>query len=387
MKSNTILFIILIVLATPLWMRLAWEIGNKKALNLLIVDKTVVNANSFKHRSVNWILDYEKYTKSNGDFYDINKDYFGFFPLENEKYIIQDFDKMNEGDLDSMAAIYDMIYFTDTYGILGNEWYRHRDVNENSESIYGGLSEKDILLLKKMKEKNKPILTEFNTIGYPTPFDVKKNFENMFGLEWTGWMARYINSLDTINNPDLPKWFVRTYRKNHNGKWNFKNDGMLFIHESGKILVLENGKELNDAIPKIYTEKKYQSQFNIPSVMIYPFWIDIMTNRNDTNQIVSKYVLGTTKAGDELLRENGISKTFPCIFHRDKGYTFYYFCGDFADNPTKFRFAKLDGITGLKFLMYNAIDLTDRNRFFWEFYLPMMQKILNDTYATRLGRK
>ena len=387
MKSRTILIFIVIFLLTPLWMRIAWEIGNKKSLNLLIVDKTVLTSNSFKHRSVNWILDYEKYTKSNGGFYDINRDYFGFFPLENEKYVIQDFDKMNESDLDSMASAYDMVYFTDTYGILGNEWYRHRDPNENSESIYGGLSEKDILLLKKMKERNKPILTEFNTIGYPTPLSVRKNFEEMFGIEWTGWMARYISSLDTVNNPDLPKWIIRRYKDTHGGWWNFHKEGMLFIHESGKILVLEKDKELSEAIPKIYTDKIYQSQLGVPGVIIYPYWIDIMMNKNDTNEVVSKYILATKKVGDDLLKNNGIPKTFPAIIHRKKGYSFYYFCGDFADNPTKFRFAKLYGITGLKFLMYNAVDVTDRNRFFWEFYLPMMQTILGETYTTRLLRK
>lgn len=387
MNSRSILLIILIFLATPLWMRIGWELGNKKALNLLILDKTVLNSNSYKHRSVNWILDYEKYTKSNGSFYDINKDYYGFFPFDNEKYVIQDFEKMDETDLDSIASIYDMAYFTDTYGILGNEWFKHRDVNENSESIYGGLSEKDIHVLKKMKERNKPILTEFNTIGYPTPYNVRNSFEKMFSIEWTGWKARYISSLDTVNNPDLPKWIIRKYKEMHGGWWNFHKEGILFIHESGKVLVLEKGRDLNQAIPKIYTDKKYQSQFGVPGVIIYPYWIDIMVNHNDTNELVSKYILETTPEGDDLLNNNGIPKIFPAIIHRKKDYTFYYFCGDFADNPTKFRFAKLDGITGLKFLMYNAMDVTDRNRFFWEFYLPMMQTILKEAYAGRLMRK
>jgi len=387
MKSRTILIFIVIFLLTPLWMRIAWEVGNKKVLNLLIVDKTVLNSNSFKHRSVNWILDYEKYTKSNGAFYDINKDYYGFFPLENEKYDIHDFDKMSESDLDSIASIYDMIYFTDTYGIMGNEWYHHRDPNENAESIYGGLSEKDNLLLKKMKERNKPIITEFNTIGYPTPVSVRKNFAEMFGFEWTGWMARYISSLDTVNNPDLPKWIVKKYKETHNGWWNFHKEGMLFIHENGDVLVLEKDRELTDPIPKIYTDKKYQSQFGVPGVIIYPYWIDIIINKNDSNEIVSKYVLETTRGGEEILKNNGIPKIFPAIIHRHTDYTFYYFCGDFADNPTKFRFAKLDGITGLKFLMYNAMDVTDRNRFFWEFYLPMMQTIFKETYSERIGKK
>lgn len=387
MKSRTILIIILIFLATPLWMRLAWEIGSKKALNLLMVDKTVMNANSFKHRSVNWILDYEKYTKSNGSFYDISKDYYGFFPGDNEKYVIHDFDKMNEPDLDSVASVYDMVYFTDTYGIIGNEWYEHRDVHETSESIYGGLSEKDILLLKKMKERNKPILTEFNTIGYPTPESVRKNFEEMFGLEWTGWMARYISSLDTVNNPDLPKWIVKKWKDTHSGWWNFHKEGIIFMHESGKLVILEKDKDLTDAIPKIFTDKGYQSDYGVPGVMIYPYWIDIVVNKNASNAIVSKYVIETTKSGEDILRSNGIPKIFPAIINHKVGYTFYYFCGDFADNPTKFRFAKLDGITGLKFLMYNAVDITDRNRFFWEFYLPMMQTILKDTYSTRLSKK
>ncbi|MBL0103492.1 MAG: hypothetical protein IPP51_06870 [Bacteroidetes bacterium] len=387
MKSRVILTVFVLLLATPLWMRIGWEFSPRRQLNLLIVDKTVLNTNSFKHRSINWILDYEKYIKSDGSYYDINKDYFGFFPQEDEHYLIQDFEKLNEPEVDSLSKHYDMAYFADTYGVLGNEWYSHRDRNDNSESIYGGLSEKDLLLMKKMKARQKPVIAEFNTIGYPTPVDMRVEFEKLWGIHWTGWMTRYIASLDTVNNPDLPRWIVRAYKKEHAGKWNFKNDGMLFIHESGKVLVMEKGNELNDGIPKIYTEKKFQNQYGVPAVMIYPYWIDIMENKNDTNELISKYVIGTNPNGEQLLSENGIPKIFPAIIHHEKDYNFYYFCGDFADNPTKFRFAKLYGVTGLKFLMYNAVDVTDRNRFFWEFYLPMMQTIFSNTYVNRLQRR
>ena len=381
MKSRLILTFIGILLATPLWMRFGWEFSSRRKLNMLIVDKTVLNTNSFKHRSINWILDYEKYTKPDGSYYDINKDYFGFFPKDDEKYELIDFEKLNEPEVDSLSKVYDLAYFADTYGVLGNEWYRHRDINDNSESIYGGLSEKDLLLMSKMKANKKPVIAEFNTIGYPTPNDVRKSFQNMWNIEWTGWMARYIGSLDTVNNPDLPKWIIRSYKKENSGQWKFKNDGMLFINFDGRVLILENGRELRDPIPLIYTDKKNQDKYGVPSSIIYPYWIDIMKNKNDTNQIISKYVIGTNPEGEALLSTNGIPKIFPAVIHRDLNYNFYYFCGDFADNPTKFRFAKLKGITGLKFLMYNAVDLTDRNRFFWEFYLPMMQTILNKSYA------
>jgi hypothetical protein len=193
--------------------------------------------------------------------------------------------------------------------------------------------------------------------------------------------------LDTVNNPDLPKWIVRTYKNQHFGRWNFNKAGLIFVHEEGKVVILESGKDLIEPVPNIYSEKKYQSEFGIPSIQIYPYWMDIMENKSDSNEIVSKYVLGTTTEGEKILAQNRIPKIFPAIIRRTLGYNFYYFCGDFADNPTKFRFAKLSGISGLKFLMYNAVDVTDRNRFFWEFYLPMMQNIFNDTYRASSRRK
>ncbi len=390
MKSRLILIGIILVLATPAWMRIAWEFSPKRVLNVVILDKTVLNSNSYKHRSINWILDYEKYARYDSSFYDINQDYYGFFPGENEKYAIRDFDTMNDAVLDSVAERSDLLYCADTYGVLGNEWYRHRDRNEVSESIYGGMSEKDMQFMRKMKERKKPIVVEFNSIGFPTPKDVRRNFEETFRVHWTGWMARWIASLDTVNNPDLPKWIVRAWRQQNGRAWRFKNPGMLFVHESGDVLVLEEGRELKEAIPKIYTEKKFQSEYNVPGVLIYPYWMDLMENLSDSNTVVSKYILGTSPAGDEVLVQKRIPKIFPAIIRRTDDYRFYYFCGDFADNPTKFRFAKLRGITGMKFLMYNAVDVTDRNRFFWEFYLPMMQRILREAWMesprTKAGR-
>lgn len=383
MKSRLILWTIVFFLATPLWMRIGWEFSPKRPLSILIMDKTVMDENSYKHRSVNWILDHEKYTKPDGNFYDINKDYYGFFPGQNEKYTIRDLEKMNDPEVDSVSKVYDIAYFTDTYGILGNEWYKHRDIHDRSQSIYGGLSEKDLLLMRKMKEHKKPVLAEFNSIGYPTPLHVRKEFESHFAIEWTGWMARYITSLDTVNNPDLPAWIVRNYKKENGGIWRFKKAGMLFVHEDGRVIVLEEGSELEDAIPVIITEKKYQAEYEIPAVLIYPYWTDIMVNKSDSNEIVSRYKIGTTPSGEELLAKNNIPKIYPAIIRRKGDFSFHYFCGDFADNPTKFRFAKLDGISALKFLMYNAVDKTDRNRFFWEFYLPMMQNILKTTYENK----
>jgi hypothetical protein len=380
MKSRLILLVILIILATPLWMRIAWEFSPKKELDLLIVDKTVLNANSFKHRSINWILEYDKYVRRDRKFYDINQDYFGFFPQEDERYEVRDFDTMNEPELDSMASTNAVAYFADCYGIMGNEWYVHLDRNDNAGSIYGGLSEKDLLLMRKMAEKDKLVVAEFNTVGFPTPPDMRKRFQSLYGTSWTGWMIRSIVSLDTVNNPDLPKWIVKQYRTDHSGQWPFSKGGILCVHESGKVLVLEEGRELSDWIPEIVTLPEFAEQTDLPARLIYPFWMDVWENGNDSNEVVARFTLPLSAIGKTLLDSAGVPDTFPAIIRRGTAPRFYYFCGDFADNPTKFRFARLNGVTTLKFLLYNAIDKTDRNRFFWEYYLPLMQHIFRTEY-------
>ncbi|MFM9051315.1 MAG: hypothetical protein ACKOKF_03215 [Bacteroidota bacterium] len=376
MKSRIILTLFILFLATPLWMRISWEFTPERNLNILILDKTVLNSASFKHRSINWILDHEKYVKKGGSFYDINRDYFGFFPQANEKYLIADFDKMGEAEIDSVAEANDVAYYADTYGIMGYEWYKRLDRNDNPGSIYGGLSEKDLQVMDKMAEKKKLMIAEFNTVGFPTPPEIRKKFEKKTGMSWTGWIVRSISSLDTTFNPDLPRWVVNEYRSKNNGKWPFHAAGILCVHESGKVLVLENGKGLKDWIPVIDCRELFKQETGVTDPLIYPFWMDVWKVENDSNDIVATYKLPVNPAGASMLAKEGIPVSFPAIVRRTVGFRFYYFCGDFADNPTKFRFAKLMGITGLKFLLYNAVDRTDRNRFFWEFYLPMMQAIL-----------
>lgn len=383
MKSRIILLVLIAIAATPLWMRIGWEFMSTRKLDIVIVDKTVLNTNSFKHRSINWILDHEKYVKPDGSFYDINKDYYGFFPEEDEHYTIRDFDTMNDPELDSLADVTDIAYFADTYGIMGSDWYKHLDRNDNSGSIYGGLSEKDLLMMRKMHEKNKLVIAEFNSIGFPTPEDMRKRFEEMYGITWTGWMVRSIASLDTVNNPDLPRWIIRQYKNENNGNWPFVHGGILCVHESGKVVVMEDGRDLSGWIPDLNSKKELRSEAGVPEHLIYPYWTDVWKNENDSNEIAAQFILPVNKAGAQLLEKNGLTDTFPAVIRRTSGKRFYYFCGDFADNPTKFRFNQLAGITGLKFLLYNAIDKTDRNRFFWEYYLPLMQRIFKDAYRLK----
>jgi len=111
-----ILIIILLLIPTISWF--TWYMMDKKELKVLIVDKTVLNKSVQEHISLSWILNHEKYVKENQDLYEYQKDYYGFFPDEKGGYEIHDFNQFHDYQIDSMANYYDMVYYTDLYGIM-----------------------------------------------------------------------------------------------------------------------------------------------------------------------------------------------------------------------------------------------------------------------------
>jgi hypothetical protein len=158
--------------------------------------------------------------------------------------------------LDSVASSLDMVYFTDMYGMYINEWFRDTILwKERSPLLYGGMTEKDLYLLQKMKDQKKLILAEFNYYHHPTDASVRERAGQLLNIRWTGWIGRYFESLDPADNDELPMWVVNNYRKGHNGEWPFEKSGIVLAREDDWIEVLEDSTHLNVEIPFIYTTK------------------------------------------------------------------------------------------------------------------------------------
>lgn len=256
--KNKISWIIIIffiaLLLSPLIMHLFWVLKPEKSIDIIIVDKTVVNNQKNEHASLNWLLNNLKINRNSDKTLYSNDDYYGFFPLENEKFYISDFEKMDSAELKNVLNKNQMIYITDTYGVYSNEWYKHALTAERSQLIYGGLSKKEIEILKFFKDQKKLIIAEFNCIGSPTEKSVRNNFEELFHIRWTGWMGRYFSDLSETN-PDIPHWLVNNFKKQHQNKWSFSKSGIAFVNENDKIEILEAGRDLTASTPIIYTNK------------------------------------------------------------------------------------------------------------------------------------
>jgi hypothetical protein len=352
-----------------------WYFQHKTKVAVLIVDKTVLTDKCNEHRSFNWILTHLRYVDGNENIYNV-KNYMGFVPGKNQEYKIRDLENYSEKQLDSLAHALDMVYFTDTYGVYENEWYLNAKQTERSKKIYGGLSEKDFELLKRMKERKKLILTEFNLLASPTTDSIREITEQLLGLKWSGWVGRYFSKLDTIKNGDLPKWAIQLYEKQYNKPWQFKRNGLVFVSNKDQIVVLEDRKQLKKPVPYITTVDSIADQYGVIDFVHYPFWFDITLPLNDSNIVMSYFNIFPNERGAAQMRQYNIPTRFPAIIKHRYNNFFYYFCGDFADNHVPYRFSYFEGIRPLSFMLYRKLDQSERMMFFWEFYIPLIEHIM-----------
>ena len=383
-KKKFLQLIIPALIIFPMVMWLAWFFTPKKKLVVAIVDKTVLTTDAQEHTSLWWILNHNRFTKTSTETYKNSRDYFGFFPKDDEKFKLKGLERFSSEQLKQLSNDADLAYFTDTYGMYRSEWYSQKQSTERSNLIYGGMSAQDVEFLQDMKDRHKLIITEFNTIGSPTNADNRNKFEKMFGMHWTGWTARYFDSFDTIRNKELPRWLIGNYKKQHEQKWPFHKAGLAFVSNDDQIVILEDSTHLTDPVPHIITFGYGKKVLGLPEKMKYPFWFDIITPSLSINHAVSRFDISLNAAGTAELKKYNIPATFPAIImHKDKDYQFYYFSGDFCDNPIGMGTSYFKGINMFRWMFYNSDDPAERKSFFWTFYRPMITTILKEQVAAK----
>ncbi|WP_316793688.1 hypothetical protein [Pedobacter frigoris] len=371
--------VLVVILAIPLIMWLVWLCTPKTKMVAAIIDKTVLTTQGQEHISLTWILNHQKITKTSTKPYKIANDYYGFFPLDNEKFRLKGLERFSADQLQQLSEDADMVYFTDTYGIYKNEWYAQANNTERSGMIYGGMSSQDIELLKLMKAKRKLIITEFNSIGSPTHVDTRHRFESLFAMRWTGWTGRFFENLDSAKNKELPRWLIRNYKRDNNNQWPFKKSGVAFVNDHDQVVILEDSTDLKDPMPHITSTAYGQENFGLPARIKYAFWFDVIQPDLKTNTQVASFNIDVNARGRKLLAKHNLPAVFPAvIMHKDRDYRFYYFSGDFCDNPISMGTSYFKGITFFKWLFYNTADPMERSSFFWNFYKPMVTKILDE---------
>lgn len=390
MKKRQIIIIILLLLTCfiPLTMWAYWYFKPGKEFKILIVDKTVLNTEVQEHISLFWILNQQKYLKEGEQVYNPQVDYFGFYPDDKGGYEIKDFNHYNYDQLDSLANYYDMVYYTDMYGLYVAEWWdaypevapegwSFLDPAERSKLIYGRLTEKELYVLKQMKQQKKPILTEFNIMALPTYNSERKEFERSFDLKWSTWVGRFFPELDTNNVNDLPPWLISNYIDQY-GNWPFEKSGIAFVRSDDRVVVLEEGVHLRFNLPLIRTKEDEASRYGIPEEIKYPFWFEI-NEIKEPNFAISEFNIITNSKGDSVLNVFDLPNSFPAIIRGEGDYPFYYYCADFCDNPVGHFSSHFQHSHVFSIFTYRN-RAQERLSFFWEMYRPLTTEVMREYY-------
>jgi hypothetical protein len=380
MKKTLLIVVIIlaVILALPVINLIRWSFQSKKPLDIIIVDKTVPTLEREHHKPFTWILTNQRFVKKeNSASYSYTKDYFGFFPqrpLREKKWDRNDY---RLADVISLANKNDAIYFTDTYGVFFNDWFRGINKSRKSRKIYGGLNNTDFLLLKEMKDRNKLIIMEYNSFDYPTAEFESFRTQEKLGITFTGWTGKYFSSLDTTLK-DFPIWMTAMYRKEYKKPWTFTKAGIVILKEKD-ILVLEEGIHLKNSLPHIITGDNFAKKYGVISSVAFDQWFDIIDPQQ--NSVISKFKLETTSVGDTLLSNNGLSNEFPAVVQDPVAQRTYYFSGDFATYDVPFWTARFKGVDKLKAIFYSDKS-DDTRRFFWLYYKPLINGIFTDYYVS-----
>lgn len=376
-KTLLIVFIILaVIIALPVINLIQWNLKEKKPLDIILVDKTVPTLEREHHKSFSWILLNDRFVKkADNESYSYIRDYYGFSPKRPLREKQWDRNDYRLTDLISLAEKNDVVYFADTYGVFFNDWYEGINKSRNSRKLYGGLNNNDFLLIKEMKDRNKLIILEYNSFDYPTAQFESVRTQEKLGISFNGWTGRYFSSLDSASE-NFPIWMTTMYRKQFKKPWTFTKPGIVILREK-EILVLEQGVQLQNAMPHIITDESHCTEYGVPASVAYDKWFDIIDPI--ASHVISSYELETTSIGDTLLANNGLSKMFPAVVQDSVSHRVYYFAGDFATNNVPYWTAKFAGVNKLRGILYSEKP-DDPRRFFWLYYRPLVNGILTEYY-------
>lgn len=366
-----VLLVILVLLVFPLVSWIVWLSKPSHPLNVLIVDKSVMDARRTKHLALVWDLNHHKFKHGDNKPYSLEQDYYGFLPLKPYKGKNYEARRIMLTDVNNLASANDILYYADTYGVFFNEWFMGVKQESGTSRIIGGLNQNDFLLMAKMAESGKTIVAEHDFFSITTEPLVLKKTEELFHLHYTGWNGRYFTNLDSVGH-QVPHWIIDAYRKMNGGQWPFTGKGMILTRGPSQVVVLQEGKELKASLPMIVTEPSMVQKTGLPDSIPFINWFDI-TLSDSLNESIASLKLPVNEDGVSVLEKEGIPPSFTIIWHYKAGYEFWYLGGDFSEARMPYWTYKLRGWEHFRFI--HASRPGTQKYFVWNYYMPLIEHI------------
>lgn len=374
MKTKKRFFIALvIILLLPLIGYAVWILRKGTPLQVFVVNKSMKNFKGSENKAFNYVLNTRKILATGHRAYNLRTDHYGLY-WNNGDYRVN-FPRLKE--LDRTAEKYDLFYYADAAGIRTSDLQKFTEAEED-RLVYGGINNTDYNLIKEIVSFHKPIVLECNFFGPPTDLLVRYNLEKMLDVYYVGWIGKYVRDLegqaDMSSGVDWKKLYI-DYTGN---TWNFSGKGIVFINlDAQRIVVLEEGKDINTLKGLIFTGEEGRKEFKLPAKVCYEGWFMLL--HPGENDVISSFDLQATEEGLRKLNEFGVPESFPALIRMDEN--FYFMSGDFGKCSSSSFLPKVFGIGQI----YNKIKSFSHksSNFFYSYYQPFMNRIVKDAIEIR----
>lgn len=351
------------VLAALFGPRLVWRWRRARALDVVVLDKTVPFRNFREHETFTWLLHALKITDRRGRFLDAARDYVGHDPVLRQGH------DLTAARLDGA----DLLFVSDTYGVYVDDYTRPGEVAhmERSSLLYGGISDDEAHAIEAFARRGGTVVGEFNTFASPTQPAARAVMERVFGVRWTHWVGRYW--VDLQDRAEVPRWVGQLYARIYHRPFDLRGPGFVFVRDDADMVVLQPGIHLGPAVLTLARTTEAADLRGWPTQGAYRYWLDlVIPTRSD---VVYEHHVDATEEGRRVLDAHNIPAAFPALTRRRDGLRAWYFAGDFVDNATPRGDPERAGILTWRRLAPASDDDPD-GTFLWRWYVPIMERIL-----------
>jgi hypothetical protein len=342
---------------------LLWRWRPSRALDVVVLDKTVPFRNFREHETFTWLLHALKITDRRGRYAVASRDYVGHDPVARVGH------DLTEARLQGAS----MLFIADTYGVYVDDYTRPGDVAhmERSSLRYGGIEEAEAHAIEGFARRGGTVVGEFNSFASPTREPARATMEGVFGVRWTHWVGRYWVDLQDPN--EVPRWVGEVYARLYHRPFDFRGPGFVFVREDADMVVLQPGVHLGPDVLTIARTAEAPDLVGWPARGAFRYWLDVVAPARC--DVVYAYHVDATAEGLRALAAHGIPSVFPALTRRRDGPRAWYFAGDFVDNATPRGDPERAGVLTWRRLAPASDDDPD-GTFLWRWYVPIMERIL-----------
>ncbi len=375
---KTLLIIVAVIVIIPLLGFAGWFVKKGFTMEILAVNKSMIEFKGSENYAVNYVLNSEKIVTSGNRRYQMNVDHIGLHWNEGD-YKIK-YPRLK--DLSRIVEKTDLVYFADALGIQKSN-VRALQENEEDRLEYGGINNTDYTLCRQFIQSAKPLIIESSFFGPPTESLVRYNMEKLTDVYYTGWRGKYVKNLSASTSDEDCSNMAGVYKEISGEDWTFTGPGIIIINEDvSRMIVLEEGTDIATKEGLIATREASMERFDLPAAVNYNGWFTILHPGN--NEVLSIFELNPSISGKEKLNANGLPETFPALIEVDDN--FYCMTGDFGKCKVNLLFSRVMVINKLvSAVKSNGVKNPDN--FFYTYYQPFMTNIIKDAKQIKLNEE